>query len=414
MEEKQSDFCVTSEIGRLKRVMLHRPGKELARLTIDNKDELLFDDIIWVEEAQKEHDAFADLLRDNGVEVVYFKDCLSFILKDKEIRRDLIDDVLALEALDIPLATALEKELMEIPADELAEHLIAGLTKEEALEILKPCTSLVLNSMSLQDFLIRPLPNLYFQRDPFSFVHDGVIISAMNFDARKKEPLYGRYIFEHHPYFKNLKVFFGNQSRDTYPYHIEGGDVLVLSKDVVAIGISQRTAAGAVQIVGNRLSQNTSVRTVLAVDIPKTRWAMHLDTIFTMVDHDAFTVYPETRRSIGIWELQYNEDGTLESIREHRDLETCIKKTLGLETVRFIETGGGDPIAAARDQWNDGTNTLAIAPGVVVTYRRNVASNRVLRENGVKVYEIRGAELGRGRGGPRCMSMPMARDDRSF
>jgi arginine deiminase len=141
---------------------------------------------------------------------------------------------------------------------------------------------------------------------------------------------------------------------------------------------------------------------------------MHLDTIFTMVDHDAFTVYPETRRSIGIWELQYNEDGTLESIREHRDLETCIKKTLGLETVRFIETGGGDPIAAARDQWNDGTNTLAIAPGVVVTYRRNVASNRVLRENGVKVYEIRGAELGRGRGGPRCMSMPMARDDRSF
>jgi arginine deiminase len=411
MEEKQNAFCVTSEIGRLKRVMLHRPGKELARLTIDNKDDLLFDDIIWVEEAQKEHDTFADLLRDNGAEVVYFKDCLSYILKDKEIRRQLLDDVLALEALDIPLATALEKELMELAADELAEDLIAGLTKQEALELLKPCTSLVLNSMSQQDFLIRPLPNLYFQRDPFSFVQDGVIISAMNFDARKKEPLYGRYIFEHHPYFKNLKVFFGNQSRDAYPYHIEGGDVLVLSKDVVAVGISQRTAAGAVQIVGNRLSQNTSVRTILAVDIPKTRSAMHLDTIFTMVDHDAFTVYPEARRNIRIWELQYRDDGALASIREHRDLETCIRKTLGLDAVRFIETGGGDPIAAARDQWNDGTNTLAIAPGVVVTYRRNVFSNRVLRENGIKVYEIRGAELGRGRGGPRCMSMPMARDE---
>ena len=410
MEDRKDDFCVKSEIGRLKRVMLHRPGKELARLTIDNKDELLFDDILWVEEAQKEHDAFADLLRDNGSEVVYFKDCLSYILKEKEIRKELLDDVLAMEALDIPLSKALEKELLELPADELSEILIAGLTKGEALELLKPCTSLVLNSMGLYDFLIRPLPNLYFQRDPFSFVQDGVIISAMSFDARKKEPLYGKYIFEHHPYFKELKVFFGNRSRDTYPYHIEGGDVLVLSDEVVAIGISQRTAAGAVQIVGNRLSQNTSVRTVLAVDIPKARSAMHLDTVFTMVDHDAFTVYPEARKTIRIWELQYREDGSLSSIKEHRDLEVCIKKSLGLETVRFIETGGGDPIAAARDQWNDGTNTLAIAPGVVVTYRRNVASNRVLRENGIKVYEIRGAELGRGRGGPRCMSMPLARD----
>lgn len=410
MEEKQNAFHVASEIGRLKRVMLHRPGKELARLTIDNKDELLFDDILWVEEAQKEHDAFADLLRDNGAEVVYFKDCLSYILKDKETRGQLLDDVLALEALDIPLATALEKELMELPADALAESLIAGLTKGEALDFLKPCTSLVLNSTGLQDFLIRPLPNLYFQRDPFSFVQDGVIVSAMNFDARRKEPLYGKYIFEHHPYFKDLKVFFGNQGRDTYPYHIEGGDVLVLSPEVVAIGISQRTAAGAVQIVGNRLSQNTSVRTVLAVDIPKTRSAMHLDTVFTMVDQNAFTVYPEARQTIRIWELRYSDDGSLTSIREHRDLEACMKKALGLETVRFIETGGGDPIAAARDQWNDGTNTLAIAPGVVVTYRRNVTSNLVLRENGIKVYEIRGAELGRGRGGPRCMSMPMARD----
>jgi len=411
MKEKSAAFSVTSEIGRLKRVMLHRPGRELERLTIDNKDDLLFDDILWVEEAQKEHDAFADLLRDNGVEVVYFKNCLSHILKDENIRKSLLEDVIALEALDIPLSMALLSELMAMPSDELAEILIAGLTKKEALQILSPCTSLVLNSIGDYDFLIRPVPNLYFQRDPYSFVQDGVVVSVMNFEARKKEPLYAKYIFENHPYFKGLKIFYGTQSRDTYPYHIEGGDVLVLSDKVVAIGISQRTSAGTVQIVGSRLARSSSVKTILAFDIPKTRAAMHLDTVFTMVDRDAFTVYPGLSETLRIWELNYEEDGTLTSIKEHSSLKECIKKVFDISNVRFIETGGGDPIAAARDQWNDGTNTLALEPGVVVTYRRNVASNRALRENGIKVFEIKGAELGRGRGGPRCMSMPICREN---
>jgi len=411
MKEKRAAFSVTSEIGRLKRVMLHRPGRELERLTIDNKDDLLFDDILWVEEAQKEHDAFADLLRDNGVEVVYFKNCLSHILKDENIRKSLLEDVIALEALDIPLSMALLSELMTVPSDELAEILIAGLTKKEALEILSPCTSLVLNSMDNYDFLIRPVPNLYFQRDPYSFVQDGVIVSVMNFEARKKEPLYAKYIFENHPYFKGLKIFYGTQTRDTYPYHIEGGDVLVLSDKVVAIGISQRTSAGTVQIVGSRLARSSSVKTILAFDIPKTRAAMHLDTVFTMVDRDAFTVYPGLSETLRIWELNYEENGTLVSIKEHNSLKECINKVFDISNVRFIETGGGDPIAAARDQWNDGTNTLALEPGVVVTYRRNVASNRALRENGIKVFEIKGAELGRGRGGPRCMSMPIFREN---
>ncbi len=410
MGNEQSDFHVASEIGKLKRVMLHRPGKELERLTIDNKDELLFDDILWVEEAQKEHDAFADLLRDNGVEVVYFRNCLSHILREEETRSSLLDEVLALEALDIPLATALKNEFMEINASELAEILIAGITKEEALGMFSPCTSLVLNALSPKDLLIRPLPNLYFQRDPFSFVQDGVVISVMNFAARRREPLYARYIFQNHPYFENIKILFGDQARDTYPYHIEGGDVLVLSDKVVAMGISQRTGAGAVQIVGSRLAKETGVKTILAVDIPKTRAAMHLDTVFTMVDWDAFTIYPDLKESIRIWELRYDANGALASINLHEDVADCMKKVLGLDQVRLIETGGGDSIAAARDQWNDGTNTLSIAPGVVVTYRRNVVSNRVLRENGIKVFEIKGAELGRGRGGPRCMSMPMWRD----
>jgi arginine deiminase len=410
MTEEERSFSVSSEVGKLKRVMLHRPGKELERLTIDNKDSLLFDDILWVEEAQKEHDSFADLLRDNGVEVVYFRNCLSHVLRDEEVRDSLLDEALALEAIDIPLASALKSVLKEETPSDLAEILIAGLTKEEALEVMPKCSSLVLQAMSDRDFLIRPLPNLYFQRDPFSFVKNGVIISVMNFEARRKEPLYARYIFRHHPYFKDIEILFGEDHRDTYPYNIEGGDILVLSDSVVAIGISQRTAAGAIQIIGKRLAEKAGVRKVLAVDIPKTRSAMHLDTVFTMVDRDAFTIYPEVRDFIRVWELEYDERGKVISIEEHKNLEECLKKALILDEVRFIETGGGDPVAAARDQWNDGTNTLAIAPGVVVTYRRNVVSNRVLQEHGIKVFEIRGAELGRGRGGPRCMSMPMMRD----
>lgn len=410
MPDEESSFCVSSEVGKLKRVMLHRPGKELERLTIDNKDELLFDDILWVEEAQKEHDAFADILRDNGVEVVYFRNCLSHVLRDEEVRDSLLDDALSLEAIDLPLLTALKSVLMQESPGDLAETLIAGLTKKEALEFLGPCSSLLLRTMFDRDFLIRPLPNLYFQRDPFSFVKNGVILSVMNYEARRKEPLYAKYIFKNHPYFKNIEILFGEHPRDTYPYNIEGGDILVLSGSVVAIGVSQRTAAGALQIVGKNLAEKAGITTVLAVDIPKTRSAMHLDTVFTMVDKDAFTIYPEVKDYIRLWELQYSPNGEISSLQEHQNLGDCLKKTLCLDNVRFIETGGGDPVAAARDQWNDGTNTLAIAPGVVVTYRRNVTSNRVLQENGIKVFEIKGGELGRGRGGPRCMSMPMMRD----
>jgi arginine deiminase len=403
-------FSISSEVGKLKRVMLHRPGKELERLTIDNKDELLFDDIPWVEEAQKEHDAFAELLRDNGVEVVYFRNCLSHVLREESVRDPLLDEVLALEAIDIPLVSALKAVMMEVSPSDLAEMLIAGLTKMEAMEILPPCSSLVLRAMGDRDFLIRPLPNLYFQRDPFTFIKNGVILSVMTFEARRKEPLYARYIFKNHPYFKGIEFLFGDHPRDTYPYNIEGGDILILSDSVAAIGISQRTAAGTIQIVGKRIAERAGVKTVLAVDIPKTRAAMHLDTVFTMVDHDAFTIYPEVRDFIRIWQLEYSSEGEITSVIEHQNLGECLRKVLGLDTIRFIETGGGDPVAAARDQWNDGTNTLAIAPGVVVTYRRNVVSNRVLQENGIKVFEIKGAELGRGRGGPRCMSMPMMRD----
>jgi len=411
MESENRPFFVDSEVARLKRVMLHRPGKELERLTINNKDDLLFDDILWVEEAQKEHDAFAEMLRDDGVEVVYFKNCLAQILRDKEVRSTLLDEVLALEALDVPLSEALKRFLMEMPGSDLAEILIAGITKKETQALLGDLNSLVLRVADVNDFFIRPLPNLYFQRDPYVFVRDGVIISVMTFSARRREPLYARYIFEHHPYFKGITMIFGGETTDTYPYNIEGGDVLVLSEDTIAIGLSQRTSPGAAQIVGRRLAQRVGIKNVLAVDIPKARAYMHLDTVCTMVDQDAFTIYPGIRNVLGVWKLTYDAGGNLAELTRFDDLGEALKRTLHLENVRFIETGGGDPVAAARDQWNDGTNTLSIAPGKVVTYRRNVVSNQCLREHGIKVLEFRGAELGRGRGGPRCMSMPLLREE---
>ena len=409
---EKNGFNVSSEVGRLKRVMLHRPGKELERLTIDNKDELLFDDILWVEEAQKEHDAYADLLRDNGVEVVYFRNCLAHVVREQEVRSMLLDEVLAWEALDYPLSCALKCEMMEAPPVDFAEILTGGITKGEARRLLGNCQSLVLNTLADHELLIRPLPNLYFQRDPYSFVKNGVILSVMSFEARQREPIYARYAFNYHPYFKDVKIFFGEEKLDGIPYRIEGGDFHVLSEDTVAVGISQRTSAGSVQIIGRRLAKEAGIRTVLAVDIPKHRAYMHLDTVFTMVDWDAFTIFPGVASRIRVWELGYDDRGELVRIEESRNLVESLKRSLGLDQVRLIETGGGDPVLAARDQWNDGTNTFSIAPGVVVTYRRNVVSNTVLRENGIKVFEIRGAELGRGRGGPRCMSMPLEREPR--
>ena len=408
--EGKGNVYVGSEIGKLRRVFLHKPGKELKRLTIDNKDELLFDEIPWVERARVDHDTFADLLRSNGAEVVYFQECLAEVVRDPSVRGDIIDDALEHETHDDNLKIALKKTIMEMTADEVAETLVGGMTKKEAVARIGKIRSLVLAAEDDYSFFIRPLPNLYFQRDPFFFVRNGVVLSSMRFLARQLEPLYARYIFKKHPLFKGVKILFGENGKDAHPNAIEGGDFLVLNDDCVAVGFSQRSTAGTIQAVGSKLASEIGLCKVLAFDIPKLRAYMHLDTVFTMVDRDAFTIYPGVHELMRAWELTYEPNGNLASIIEYADIFDCLKKNLGLDKIRRIETGGGDPIEAARDQWNDGTNTLAIAPGVVVTYECNIVSNQALRDNGVIVHEINGSEMGKGRGGPRCMSMPLMRE----
>ncbi|MDR3321231.1 MAG: arginine deiminase [Synergistaceae bacterium] len=406
----KGDVYVASETARLERVLLHRPGKELRRITIDNKDELLIDEIVWADRASEDHDAFAGILRDNGAEVLYFQECLADVVRDPGVRSDLIDDALSLEAHDRYVDDVLKKIVMEMTAEEVAETLVSGITKKEmAGKAGGVRHSLVFSSAHDDAFFLRPLPNLYFQRDPFFFVKNGVILSAMKFLARQREPLYAKYIFQNHPVFNDVKILFGSADNELFPHAIEGGDFLVLNEDCVAMGISQRSMPGTIQTIGSRLASEAGVKRTIAVDIPKKRAYMHLDTVFTMVDRDAFTIFPDVHKSMRAWELEYEEDGRLVRITENHSILDSLKKHLGLEKIRVIETGGGDWTEASRDQWNDGTNTLAIAPGVVVTYECNVASNRALRDNGIVVHEINGSELGKGRGGPRCMSMPLKR-----
>lgn len=405
----EASFYVGSEVGRLRRVMLHRPGKEIERVTIENKEELLFDDLVWTDEAQKEHDAFAELLVENGVEVVYFGELFAQSLKEEDLRRELLSRVLRMDGLDDALLGLLLSWASEATPQEVADLLIAGATKREVMSRFGGVKSLVLESMGDNDFVVKPTPNLYFQRDPAVFFRDGVVVSRMSTGARRKEAIYVGHLLSHHPYFSGITLLHSCDEMEGLDYSVEGGDVLVLSEGVLAVGVSQRTTPAAVDLLGKLISSRMGPVRILAVEIPRARSYMHLDTVFTMVDREVFMIYPGVQSVLKIWAMDY-AGGRLESMEEMASLEEALRRSLGLEALRFVETGGGDPLVAAREQWNDGTNTLAIAPGVVVTYRRNRASNQALREAGIKVFEIRGNELVRGRGGPRCMSMPMLRD----
>jgi len=408
---------VTSEVGELRTVLLHRPGLEIENLIPDYLENLLFDDIPYLPVMQKEHDYFAETLRQHGVQVLYLEQLLGEALNQEEARQEFVHQVLTESHTTNGTTTEhLKDYLLGQSVEELVKTVFGGLRKDQLpLEVKHHLTDYIRDDYP---FSLDPLPNLYFTRDPAAIIGDGISINRMYWRARRRESMFLQYIVRFHPLFAQVPVWFNREG----DYSIEGGDLLVLSHDVVFIGISERTSPEALEVLASRLlglqggesaEYNVGIRRVVAIEIPKTRSFMHLDTVFTMVDVDKFTVHPDvlgSGRELGIYVLEADGEGGLR-ITTEASLTTTLKEALHLDEVAMIPCGGGDSIAAAREQWNDGSNTLAISPGVVVTYDRNYASNKALREHGVQVIEVPGSELGRGRGGPRCMSMPLKRGD---
>ncbi len=405
---------ITSEIGKLKTVILHRPGEELENLTPDYLTDLLFDDIPYLKVAQEEHDAFAEALRSRGIEVLYLDQLATEAIDNDELREKFVDDMLANSKQGSRRVTsALREFLLDLPTHAMVRKIMAGVRKDEIT--LPPEHHQQLHNMIHKErypFYLNPMPNLYFTRDPAAAIGNGLTINRMHWSARRRESLFMRYIIDHHPRFagKNVPVWYDRAEE----FSMEGGDELVLSKDTMAIGISERTTAEAVETMATKLFAGSDFKKIIAMEIPKSHAFMHLDTVFTMIDYDKFTIHPEIRDrggKINCYIVEKVEGQDDPKISLETDLPHVLRSALNLSEVHLIECGGGDPIAAAREQWNDGSNTLAIAPGVVVTYDRNYVTNQKLREMGIEVIEIGGSELGRGRGGPRCMSMPIVRED---
>ncbi len=410
-------ICVHSEIAPLKKVLLHRPGAELLNLTPDSLSRLLFDDIPFLPEAQREHDEFAHILMDNGIEVVYLEDLMAEVLEqDSSIEDEFIRQFIYEAGIQTPKYKNLVYEYLKsfVNKRELVLKTMEGIKILEInrakREVEKSLVDLVREE---SDFLADPMPNLYFTRDPFASAGEGIILNKMYSVTRSRETIYAEYIFKYHPDFKGkVDLYY-----DRYlPYHIEGGDVLNLNDHVLAIGISQRTEAGAIDQLAKNIfkNPNSKIDTILAFNIPVSRAFMHLDTVFTQIDYDKFTYHPGIMETLQVFEItegnipDSDEDLNVREVRG--SLEEILEKYLHRK-ITLIPCAGGEKTSSEREQWNDGTNTLCIAPGVVVVYNRNNITNNILRENGIRVIEMSSAELSRGRGGPRCMSMPLIRED---
>jgi arginine deiminase len=398
------DASVRSEVGPLRSVLLHRPGMELRRLTPSNKDELLFDELLWVEHAQQEHDAFAAVLRDAGVEVLYLEQLLAEVLADPEVAAATVAAHVSDKTCGPQAVRRVREFLLALPTDQLVEHLIGGVSLEE----VGPGAGLVSAVTPPNEMLLQPLPNTVFMRDSSAWIGEGVVLSPMNRLVRRRETQLLRLAYNRHPRFAALPIWFGGEHVEHYPATFEGGDVLVVDDRGLAVGMSERTTPAGVEALAARLFEADVVDRILAVDLPKVRAAMHLDTIVTQVDVDAFVTYPSMTSTLRCYAVRRGGGGGIEA-EEVDGLMPGLAWAAGLDHARAIEPALGST-RAEREQWNDANNTLALRPGEVIVYERNVATNQILESAGVTVRTIPSYELPRGRGGPRCMSCPVLRE----
>ncbi|MDO5018785.1 MAG: arginine deiminase [Lagierella massiliensis] len=401
---------VPNEIGKLKKVLLHRPGKELLNMTPDTLSSLLFDDIPFLEIAQKEHDGFANVLKNEGVEVVYIENLIAELLRDKpELRKDFLDQLMKDAQIDSQIRVDAVREFLDAIEDpkELVDKVIAGVSYDEL--DLKRSDFIKSYMGDSYEMVLQPMPNLYFTRDPFASAGTGVIINRMRNLVRQRETIFADMLFSHSEEYKDVDRLYSRYE----DFSIEGGDILNINDTTLAVGISQRTDAEAIEKLAQNIffESESKINKVLAFDIPKIRAFMHLDTVFTQIDYDKFTVHPGILETLRVFELtKGNSKGEIKSVEMYDSLENILSKYLDTE-VELIHCGGNNRLVSEREQWNDGSNTLCIAPGTIVVYSRNTVTNKILKDKGLKVLEIVDSELSRGRGGPRCMSMPLLRED---
>ena len=400
---------VYSEIGKLRSVLLHRPGAELENLAPNYLSDLLFDDIPFLKKAQEEHDNFAKVLQENGSKVYYISNLLEETLEKDNIKRIFLDEFLEMSEINNQIIKfSLEDYLLSMDTKSMVAKMIAGVRTNE-LDLKKEIFSVKVRKSNMDiPFFLNPMPNLYFQRDPVAMIGKGASINRMRTPARRRESMLMEYVLKYHPDFKETPLYY----KKSFPYAVEGGDILILDEKTIAVGISERTDPEALEALADKIFKeyNDSFDTILGFLIPAKRAYMHLDTVFTMVDYDKFVVHSELEDAMKIFVLKKNDDSDYAIEEESGSLNKILEKHLDVDKVTLIKCGDGDEIAAAREQWNDGSNALAIEPGKIIAYDRNIITNKLLKDHGIEVLEIESSELSRGRGGPRCMSMPLFRE----